>query len=108
MESVDVCIIGGGMAGASIAYRIARDAKGLMLEREPHVAYHSTGRSAALYHPQYGSAVIRALTAASGPFYTSPPADFGTVLSPRGSLVIGRAGQEEALAKHQSLAAASG
>ena len=108
MDSVDVCIIGGGMAGASIAYRIARDAKVLMLEREPHVAYHSTGRSAALYHPQYGSTVIRALTVASGPFYVSPPADFGTVLSPRGSLVIGRAAQEKVLAKHEDLAQSSG
>ncbi len=108
MESVDVCIIGGGMAGASIAYRIARDAKVLMLEREPHVGYHSTGRSAALYHPQYGSTVIRALTTASGPFYESPPGDFGAVLSPRGSLVIARAGQDKAFAKHESLAKASG
>jgi D-arginine dehydrogenase len=108
MESVDVCIIGGGMAGASIAYRIAREAKVLLLEREPHVAYHSTGRSAALFHPQYGSTVIRALTAASGSFYESPPAEFGAILSPRGSLVIGRDGQDEALAKHERLAAASG
>jgi D-arginine dehydrogenase len=108
MEQVDVCIIGGGMAGASIAYHLALDARVLILEREPQVGYHSTGRSAALYHPQYGSTVIRALTTASGPFYESPPEGFATVLSPRGSLVIGRAEQDAALAKHEALARASG
>lgn len=108
MESVDVCIIGGGMAGASVAYRLARGARVVMLEREPHVGYHSTGRSAALYHPQYGSRAIRALTTASGPFYESPPEGFGPVLSPRGSLVIGRDGQDKARAKHEALAAESG
>ena len=108
MESVDVCIIGGGMAGASIAYRIAPRARVVMLEREPHVAYHSTGRSAALYHPQYGSRAIRALTTASGPFYEAPPEGFGTILSPRGSLVIGREGQDKARAKHETLARESG
>ncbi len=107
MESVDVCIIGGGMAGASIAYHLTAHASVLMLEREPHVGYHSTGRSAALYHPQYGSTVIRALTIASGPFYHAPPADFGTILSPRGSLVIGRADQESARQKHEGMAKAS-
>jgi D-arginine dehydrogenase len=108
MDSFDVCIIGGGMAGASVAYRIAREARVVMLEREPYVAYHSTGRSAALYHPQYGSRAIRALTTASGPFYEAPPRDFGAVLSPRGSLVVGREGQEGARAKHEALAKESG
>ena len=107
MESVDVCIIGGGMAGASIAYHLAAGTSVIMLEREPHVGYHSTGRSAALYHPQYGSRVIRALTIASGPFYQSPPADFGTILSPRASLVIGRTDQESARQKHEAMAKAS-
>ena len=107
MESVDVCIIGGGMAGASVAYHVAPTASVLMLEREPHVGYHSTGRSAALYHPQYGSAVIRSLTAASSEFYQSPPAEFGTILSPRGSLVIGRTDQQSAFEKHTKMAKAS-
>ena len=64
------------MAGASIAYHLAAHASVLLLEREPHVGYHSTGRSAALYAPLYGSDVIRTLTRASGPFLQAPPPGF--------------------------------
>jgi D-arginine dehydrogenase len=108
MEKVDICIIGGGMAGASVAYRLARSASVLLLEREPYVGYHSTGRSAALFHPQYGSPVIRALTRASSAFMHAPPAAFGTVLSERGAIVLGRPDQQAALAHHEQVAAASG
>ena len=110
MDTVDVCIIGAGMAGASVAYHLAPHASVLMLEREPHVGYHSTGRSAAMYAPQYGSPLIRQLTAATGPFLRAPPADFAAVplLTERGFLTIGRADQRAALAEQKSLLAASG
>ena len=110
MESVDVCIIGGGMAGASVAYHLAPHASVTLLEREPHVGYHSTGRSAALYAPQYGSPVIRRLTAAAGAFLASPPAGFTPtpLLADRGFMTIGRAEQRVALEHHEALARASG
>jgi D-arginine dehydrogenase len=96
------------MAGASVAFHLAPHARVLLLEREPHVGYHSTGRSAALWDPQYGSPVIRALTGASGPFYREPPAGFPQVLTQRGSLFIGRAEQHSTLEKYTALAQASG
>jgi D-arginine dehydrogenase len=106
MESADVCIIGGGMAGASVAYHLAPHARVVLLEREPHVGYHSTGRSAALYAPQYGSPVIRRLTAAAGPFLRAPPEGFAAapLLTPRGFMTIGRADQRAALAEHETVA----
>ena len=110
MESVDVCIIGGGIAGASVAYHLAPHARVLLLEREAQVGYHSTGRSAALYAPQYGSPVIRRLTAASGAFFQSPPAGLvaAPLLTERGFMTIGRDEQRVALERHEAVARASG
>ena len=64
MDTVDVCIIGGGMAGASVAFHLAPHARVTLLERESHVGYHSTGRSAALYSPNYCSSLVQRLTLA--------------------------------------------
>jgi D-arginine dehydrogenase len=110
MDSVDVCIVGAGMAGASVAYHVAPHASVVILEREAHAGYHSTGRSAALYAPQYGSPVIRQLTMASGAFLATPPAGFAAaaLLTPRGFMTIGRAGQRAALEQHEASARASG
>jgi len=110
MDSVDVCIIGGGMAGASVAFHLAPRASVVLLEREPHVGYHSTGRSAAMYSPQYGSAVIRRLTETAGAFLRAPPAGFAAapLLTARGFLTIGSAAQRPALERHEAVARASG
>jgi len=102
MIDADALVIGGGIAGASIAYFMAPHAKVIVLEREAHVGVHSTGRSAALYSPSYGSAQVRALTRASRPFFDAPPPGFvqHPVLTPRGAMVIGseaQAGAVEAL-----------
>jgi D-arginine dehydrogenase len=66
---VDVLVIGGGIAGVSIAYEIAADASVALLEAEPELARHTTGRSAAIYAPSYGGPIVRALTRASGPMF---------------------------------------
>ena len=83
-------IVGAGMAGASLAWQLAGKRRVLLIERESQPGYHSTGRSAATLHRAYGNAVIRALTAASAPFYTAPPAGFSEVAlaSPRGTMVV--------------------
>lgn len=108
MEPVEVCILGGGMAGASVAYHLAGEARVLLLEREPQLGYHSTGRSAALYAPLYGGPAIRRLTQASGPFLYAPPAGFAAapILRPRGFLTIGGDDRQE-LAREQLEAAAA-
>ena len=50
MLECDVVIFGAGIAGASLAWRLAGSAgRVLLLEREAQPGYHSTGRSAALF-----------------------------------------------------------
>lgn len=62
---VDVLVIGGGIAGVSIASELAADARVVLVEAEPELARHTTGRSAAIYAPSYGGPVVREFTRAS-------------------------------------------
>jgi D-arginine dehydrogenase len=96
----DFVVIGGGMAGASAAYELADGASVLLLEREEHCGYHTTGRSAALFSETYGNSTIRSLTRASRDLYEAPPAGFADhpLLTPRHVLFIARADQAESIA----------
>ncbi len=95
----DYLIVGAGMAGVSLAYRLPRDAQVLILERESHAAYHSTGRSAAMFVETYGTETIRALTVAGNDFFSHPPEGFTDqpILLPRGVLYVGTAEQQDLL-----------
>lgn len=92
----DVAVIGGGIAGASFAYRVAGRRSLVVLEREAHVGYHATGRSAAEFSRQFQSAWVGLLAEGSYPFFATPPDGFTAIdlLIPRGNLVI--AGPERA------------
>ena len=87
----DVLVIGGGMAGISIAYELAARARVVLVEAEPTLAVHTTGRSAAIYAPSYGGPTVRALTAASGPRYRDLETELDTprLLTPRPVLWLG-------------------
>ena len=89
MTQPDIIVIGGGIAGTSAAAALASDANVLQLEAEPHLGYHSTGRSAAIFIRNYGNAVLRALNAASAPVLQSP-GDISdrSLMSPRGELLV--------------------
>jgi D-arginine dehydrogenase len=95
----DVAVVGGGIAGASLAWKLALDADVVLIEAETVPGYHTTGRSAAFFLPYYGGEKLHPLTAASGAFLADPPADFhdGTLLSRRGSLHIAREDQKDVL-----------
>jgi len=98
----DFLIIGGGIAGASVAYWLAPHARVVMLEREAQPGYHSTGRSAALFMESYGTPQVRALTMASRAFFESPPEGFAEhpVLGARGAMMVATHGQEAPLQAH--------
>ena len=88
-----VIIIGGGVAGISVAARLAPHVAVTLLEGEDSLAYHASGRSAAMFLRNYGNATIKALNAASADHHHH--AD-GGVLSPRGMMMVASAGHEEA------------
>jgi D-arginine dehydrogenase len=67
----DVLVIGGGIAGLSAAAWLAPHSSVTVVEAEPFLGFHTTGRSAALYTECYGDGVIRRLTLASRDFLMS-------------------------------------
>jgi len=98
----DFLIVGAGIAGASIGYWLAAQGKTLLLERESQPGYHSTGRSAAIIIDSYGSPQVRALTLASKPFFSQPPAGFSEapLITPRSVMMVAKPEQGELLEEH--------
>jgi D-arginine dehydrogenase len=101
MREFDIVIFGAGIAGASVAWRLAGQRSVLLLEREAQPGYHSTGRSAAMFMESYGPPAVRALTRASRGFYEHPPEGFATapLMQPRGALYLATPGQEALMAQ---------
>ena len=107
----DYLIVGAGISGAAAAYELAPHGSVALVEAESAPGYHSTGRSAALYTPNYGGATVRRINRASGAFLKNPPSGFCEypLLSARGSLTIAAPGQENQLKeilKHARVGAA--
>ncbi|MDV6301037.1 FAD-binding oxidoreductase [Rhodococcus cerastii] len=97
-NSIDVIVIGGGIGGVSLGYELASDRRVTLLEREKTLAFHTTGRSAALFLETYGNSTIRALTTASREFLTNPPEHFRSeLLAPRPLLQFAASGRGDAL-----------
>ena len=61
----DMAVIGGGIAGLSLAARLARHGKVIVLESEAAPGYHASGRSVAFAHYGLGNEPVRTLTALS-------------------------------------------
>ncbi len=76
VKKPDAIVIGGGIAGASIAAFLSDDGLSVtLLEQESSLAYHTTGRSAALFTPYYGPDSMRAFGGLSRNFLESPVFD---------------------------------
>ncbi|HVY99002.1 MAG TPA: FAD-binding oxidoreductase [Dongiaceae bacterium] len=86
----DFLVIGAGVSGAAAAYELAAHGSVLLLEMEDQPGHHSTGRSAALYTPNYGPGAVRQICQAAYPFFRDPPPGFAEhpLLSPRGALTL--------------------
>ncbi len=88
----DFLIIGGGIAGLSAGARLSALGRVTVLEAEDALGYHASGRSAAMYEPTYGAPPVVALNEASGDFFFETEG----LLTPRGLLMVGLDGEEEA------------
>lgn len=66
-------VVGGGIAGVSAAAHLAPHGSVHLLEKESSLAYHTTGRSAAMLVENYGSDGARPLVKAARPFLEDPP-----------------------------------
>jgi len=80
----DFIIIGGGVAGTSAGAFLSKLGTVQLLEAEPNLAYHASGRSAALFEESYGKPSTVALNAASRPYHVE-----NKLLSPRGLMLVG-------------------
>ncbi|RWE33783.1 MAG: FAD-binding oxidoreductase [Mesorhizobium sp.] len=88
-----IIVIGGGIAGLSLAAEMADWAEVTVIEREPHLGYHASGRSAALFTETYGNRLVRALTLAS----RQAIVEGGFAAHRRGALHVGWTGDDAAI-----------
>tara|TARA_R110002124_G_scaffold279736_1_gene452477 strand:- start:1242 stop:2345 length:1104 start_codon:yes stop_codon:yes gene_type:complete len=106
MTGPDIIVVGGGIAGTSVAATLASNARVVLIEAEPQPGYHATGRSAAIFIRNYGNAVLRALNAASAPVLHEPEGISETpLLSPRGQMLIASEDEMPALESYAQGAA---
>lgn len=89
-EQFDVAIVGGGIAGLSLASFLALHRNVVVIEAEDALGYHATGRSAAEYTRRFHSVEAGRLTDASYDFLMTPPPGFTEtpLLHHRGNLLI--------------------
>ncbi|MEM6310059.1 MAG: FAD-binding oxidoreductase [Pseudomonadota bacterium] len=85
---IDFLVIGGGVAGLSAAARLSEHGTVTVLEQEDALGFHASGRSAALFEPNYGADTVKVLSRASEDYHRSA---YGGYLSPRGLMLLGAA-----------------
>lgn len=97
----DVAIIGGGIAGWSLAAFLAPRKSVLLIEREAAFGYHSTGRSAAEFAFRFHTPLVGKLATLSFDFLNTPPDGFSDnpILKRRGMILIAPEEKRDRLAE---------
>src|SRR5687768_3849879 len=97
MDAYDIVVVGGGIAGASLAARLSADQRVLVIEAEDLCGRHATGRSAAFWQASLGGDTPeRRLTLASKPLFdVNWPGSESPLLRTRGAIHLTKAGSED-------------
>ncbi|WP_433781681.1 NAD(P)/FAD-dependent oxidoreductase [Actinomycetospora sp. CA-101289] len=99
-----VVVVGGGIAGVSVAAELAREGDVLLVEAETELARHTTGRSAASYIPGHGPPPAQALVAASRARFDALAEEAGhSFLRPRPVLHVAHDADEERVLRAEIL-----
>ncbi|MFE4228367.1 NAD(P)/FAD-dependent oxidoreductase [Arthrobacter sp. NPDC056886] len=86
----DVVIVGGGIAGLSLASTLAGQCSVALIEAEQNLAYHTSARSAGQLIPSYGPPVVQELTLRTLDLIAAQDAERPEpVLTPRSFMLIG-------------------
>lgn len=86
----DVVIVGGGIAGLSLASALAGQCSVALIEAEQTLAYHTSARSARQLIPSYGPPVVQELTVRTLDLIAAQDAERPEpVLTPRSFMLIG-------------------
>lgn len=109
MQHYDAVVVGGGIAGVSIAFELAGHRSVCVLEAERELATHTTGRSAATWVAGYGPPVVQDLTLRSRAFLDDPPLDVGgPITTPLHCLHVGTTETPDPTALAAELVASTG
>ncbi|MBT1002591.1 FAD-binding oxidoreductase [Paenarthrobacter sp. DKR-5] len=102
----DVLIVGGGIAGLSLASVLAGRCSVMLVEAEAELAYHTSSRSARQMQPSYGPGPVKELTRRTIARVQGLKAAAGLdILSPRPLIFIGSGQQVAALTAANSFLA---
>ncbi len=99
-QQFDIAIIGGGIAGFSLAHFLGDARKVVVLEQEDAFGYHTTGRSAGEFSYSHHTRLVGGLAKLSFQFLNDPAPAFTEtrLLNPRGAIYIAAEEKREKLA----------
>ena len=89
-EKFDIAVIGGGIAGISVAARLSKHAKIGLWEQEDFLAHHSSSRSAAVFISDYGNSDVCELNLIT---FSELQSKFPNILKQRGLMSLEKKGE---------------
>ena len=90
-EKFDIAVIGGGIAGISVAARLSKHAKIGLWEQEDFLAHHSSSRSAAVFISDYGNSDVCELNLIT---FSELQSKFPNILKQRGLMSLEKKGEK--------------